>query len=192
MLLMQSLGKIKKIVKKKFKAQGHMDRYKHTLGVVKMAKLLAKRYTVYPKKAMIAAYLHDICKYDSHEIVASLIRPEDIKECVQYPVLYHSYAAAELYLKEFGDDLDIYHAIRNHVFGRLYMSQLEEILLISDYTEENRTYPNCILCREILLAGNLNKAIYKSTECTIEFLKTKNLEPHPLQIEVLKYYEGKC
>ena len=36
--------------------------------------------------------------------------------------------------------MDIYNAIRNHVFGRIGMSKLEEIILISDYTEENRKY----------------------------------------------------
>ena len=186
------LGKIKRQVRKKFVEQNQLERYTHTLGVVKMAKVLAKQYKVSPKKAMIAAYFHDFCKYDSEEVVNELIQDQDKQECRKYPVLYHSYASAEYYRRYIGQDEDIYQAIRNHVFGRLNMSKLEEILLISDYTEENRTYPNCISCREILLSGKFNLAIYESTRCTIEFLKKKGLTPHPLQLEVLKYYEGLC
>lgn len=186
------LGKIKKMVREQFEKSGHIERYTHTLGVVKMAKLLAKRYHISVKKAMLAAYLHDYCKYEREAELQLLIKDADKKECQAYPVLYHSYASAEFYIKNIGKDEDIYQAIRNHVFGRLGMSRLEEIILISDYTEENRTYPNCISCRKILLDGNLNQAIYESTANTIEFLKKKNLEPHPLQLEVLKYYEGLC
>ncbi len=186
------LGKIKKMVKNKFATNDHLDRYQHTLGVVKMAKYLAKQYKVSTKKAMLAAYLHDYCKYDKEEDILKLLSEKDKEECKQYPVLYHSYASAAFYKKEIGSDEDIYQAIRNHVFGRLGMSRLEEIVLISDYTEENRAYPSCIHCREILLSGNLYQAIYESTLLTIEFLKKKNIVPHPLQLEVLDYYEGLC
>ena len=189
---MLSLGKIKKIVENKFMDRNHQDRYQHTLGVVKMAKYLAKEYNVSKKKAMLAAYLHDFCKYDEEEDILKLLNEKDKEECKKYPVLYHSYASAEFYKKEIGSDEEIYQAIRNHVFGRIGMSRLEEIVLISDYTEENRTYPSCIHCRDILLGGNLNQAIYESTLLTIEFLKKKNIEPHPLQFEVLQYYEGLC
>ncbi len=189
---MLSLGKIKKMVKHKFEEQNHLDRYTHTIGVAKMAKYLAKKYGVNPKKAVLATYLHDFCKYDSNEVIEELLQEKDKAECKKFPVLYHSYASAEYYRKYIGADEEIYQAIRNHVFGRLHMSRLEEILVISDYTEENRTYPSCISCREILLSGKFNLAIYESTRCTIEFLKKKDIVPHPLQLEVLKYYEGLC
>ena len=189
---MQSLDSIAKMVEEKFTSLGQLNRYKHTLGVVQMAKSLASQYGVDPNKAMLAAYLHDFCKYDSPEQVDALLREEDKQECLKYPVLYHSYASAEYYIRYIGDDLDIYNAIRNHVFGRLHMSRLEEIILISDYTEENRTYPNCIAVRNTLLSGAFSQAIYESTYYTIEFLKTKNIKPHPLQLEVLNYYERQC
>lgn len=189
---MQSLGQIKKSVRKKFKTKEYMDRYHHITGVVKMAKHLAKLYGVDKRKAEIAALLHDFCKYDSLEQQRGLITEQDITECEKYPVLYHSYASAEYYRKYVGNDEDIYLAIRNHVFGRLSMSHLEEIILISDYTEKNRKYANCVACREILLSGKFYKAIYESTKFTIAFIEKKGLGPHPLQLEVLKYYEGLC
>lgn len=186
------LGRIKRLVKKKYQDLQQMNRFQHTLGVVKMSVALAKKYGVSVKKAKIAAYLHDYCKYDSDEVTFALIQKKDYKECEEYPVLKHSYAAAEFYRSKIGTDEEIYQAIRNHVFGRLGMSKLEEILLISDYTEENRTYPSCIRCREILNSGKLNLAIYESTKFTIDFVKKQGFKPHPLQVEVLKYYEGLC
>ena len=50
---MQSLGQIKKSVRKKFKTKEYMDRYHHITGVVKMAKHLAKLYGVDKRKAEI-------------------------------------------------------------------------------------------------------------------------------------------
>lgn len=189
---MQSLGKIKRMVRKKFLTAGHKDRYKHTLGVVKMAKRLAKQYDVDVYKAMLAGYLHDYCKYDTEEDLADLIQEKDYYECERFPVLKHSYASAEFYKREIGADEEVYQAIRNHVFGRLEMSRLEEIILISDYTEVNRTYPSCIHCRLVLVSMGIEKAIWESTRLTIEFLKKRNIEPHPLQVEVGKYYERLC
>lgn len=189
---MLSLGKIKKLVKSKYHTLDQMERFTHTLGVVKMASYLAKQYGVSVKKAKLAAYLHDYCKYDTDETVFAYIQPKDREECEIYPVLKHSYGVAEFYKAEIGEDEDVYQSIRNHVFGRIGMSKLEEILLISDYTEENRKYPNCIRCREILLSGKLNLAIYESTKCTIEYIKEQGLVPHPLQIQVLKHYERLC
>ncbi|MDE7263145.1 MAG: bis(5'-nucleosyl)-tetraphosphatase (symmetrical) YqeK [Anaeroplasmataceae bacterium] len=180
------------MVKKKFTDANQLERYQHTLGVAKMAKALAKKYHVSVKKAMLASYLHDFCKYDSKEQVDMLLREEDKAVCQNYPVLYHSYASAEYYKKNIGNDEEVYQAIRNHVWGRVGMSRLEEIILISDYTEENRMYPNCIACREILLSGKLNSAIYYSTKYTIEFLQKQNLKPHPMQLEVYHYYERLC
>ena len=184
------LVKIKRLIKKKHKDDKH--RYIHSLGVAKMAKHLAKIYGVDPKKAVLAAYLHDYCKNDSVEYINSLLNEEDRLECEKCPVLYHSYGSAEYYLKHIGNDIDVYNAIRNHVFGRIGMSKLEEIIVISDYTEENRTYENCIKVRGILLNENMNKAIYESTKFVIEYITKKGKTPHKMQLEVLEYYKGLC
>ena len=184
------LVKIKRLIKKKHKADKH--RYLHSLGVAKMAKFLAKKYDVDPKKAVIAAYMHDFCKHDSHEYINTLLNEEDRIECENNHVLYHSYGSAEYYLKYIGNDMNIYNAIRNHVFGRIGMSKLEEIILISDYTEPNRKYDDCIKVRGILLNENMNKAIYESTKFVVEYITAKGKKPHPVQLQVLEYYKGLC
>lgn len=182
------LGKIKRLIKKKH--SNDYKRYIHSIGVAKMAKFLAKRYNVDVKKAMIAGYLHDFCKNDSIDYINTLLNEKDRVECEKCPVLYHAYGSAEYYLKYIGQDLDIYNAIRNHVFGRIGMSKLEEIILISDYTEMNRKYDDCIKVRNILLNENMNKAIYESSKFVVEYITNKGKEPHPTQIDVLNYYKG--
>lgn len=189
---MLSLGKVKKLVKEKYKQTNNYNRYIHIAGVVSMAKKLASKYKVDKKKAAIAAYMHDYYKYESLEEFKELVKKEDLIECAKYPCLYHAYASAEAYLKLVGNDEDIYNAIRNHVVGRTNMSKLEEIIYISDYTEKNRTYKSCIECRKLIKKGLFYKAIYESTLFTIEHLKNNNLNPHPMQLEVLKNYKGKC
>ena len=185
---MQSLDNLKQLIKEKH--SNDEKRYIHSLGVAKMAEYLAIQNGVDPQKAIIAGYLHDFCKNDDVEYVKTLLNEEDKLECEKFPVLYHSYGSAEYYLKYIGDDKDIYNAIRNHVFGRVGMSKLEEIIVISDYTEENRTYDDCKKVREIVLTENIEKAIYESTRFVVEYISRKGKTPHPMQLEVLNYYKG--
>lgn len=187
---MLSLDKAKELVIEKYK-NSNPKRLNHILGVANMAKKLANIYKVDEQKAEIAALMHDYIKYEDNDEMLKLINEEDKYDCNICEVLLHSYASANMYKKFGGEDLDIYNAIRNHVFGRLNMSKLEEIILISDYTEETREYYDCIKCREILFEKGINEAIYYSTEKTIKFVLDRGLKPHPTQIEVLRYYKEK-
>ena len=187
---MLSLDKAKELVINKYN-NSNPKRLNHILGVANMAKKLAVIYGVDQEKAEIAGLMHDYIKYETNEEMKKMINDEDIYDCQICEVLLHSYASANMYKKLGGEDLDIYNAIRNHVFGRLNMSKLEEIILIADYTEENREYYDCIKCREILFDKGIYEAIHYSTDKTIKFVLDRGLRPHPLQIEVLKYYKEK-
>ena len=186
---MQLSDRVLELVKEHLGAETH--RYIHTLGVMEMAEELARRYNVDLEKARIAALMHDYSKYDPISDAELYLTKEEIEDCQKYPFLYHAYLSAEAYKRLVGDDNDIYLAIKNHVFGRPNMGILEKIIMISDYTEKNREYESCIECRKILLAGDLDAAIYKSTVDTIHFNELKNKKPHPRQLEVLKEYERK-
>ena len=160
---MQLSDKAKELVINKY-GKDHEKRLKHVFGVAKMAEYLADKYGVDKEKALTAAYMHDFAKYDDPTEAIGILDEKDIEECEKYPFLYHAYLSAEAYLKYLGTDMDVYNAIRYHVFGRPHMSLLEAIIMIADYTEENREYDTCIECRKILLDGEFNKAIYKSLE----------------------------
>ena len=104
-------------------------RFRHTQGVVKMAKELALRWGADPEKAEIAAWFHDTC------------RPEGNLE--------HGPAAAKLLQERYGvDDEDILNAIRYHTTGRPGMSLLEKVIKTADQLEEGRDYPGVEQMRE--------------------------------------------
>ncbi len=190
----QKINEIHDIVYNKYlsKYPDKMSRFTHIEGVAKMCKYLAQIYNVDESKAEICGLIHDYYKYESEEEMQKLIDPKDQDECMKFKVLYHSYASGEALKNVFGiDDKEMKSAIRNHVFGHLNMTRLEEIVLISDYTEENRTYPSCINARNILLSGNLDKAILESTKDTVKYVIKKGDTPHPLQYEIIKEYERK-
>jgi ribosome silencing factor RsfS/YbeB/iojap len=181
----------KVLLKYKTKYPDKMERYYHILGVAKLAKSLATKYNVDPKKAYIAGLMHDYYKYESDEEMENAIKNKaEIEECKKCPVLYHAYASSHA-LKDILsiNDPEMISAIKYHVFGHTNMTMLEKIILISDYCEETRKYKDCIEVRDILLSGHLDLAIYESTKRVIGFLNKKNIVPHPMQYEVLNEYE---
>ena len=74
---MLSLDEIKKLVEDKLLSSGKKERYIHTLGVVHMAEYLAKLYDVDITKARIAAYLHDLCKYDDEAFIQNMLNEKN-------------------------------------------------------------------------------------------------------------------
>ncbi len=181
-------------VKEKYESLGKdkMSRFYHIDGVYKMASQLALIYEVDIYKAQICALLHDYYKYEDYKIMSSFLSEDEIKECEECKVLYHSYASSKQLKILFNiNDKEMENAIKYHVFGHPNMTRLEKIILISDYTEENRKYEDCIKVRKILFEKGINQAIYESTLATINHLKNNNIEPHKLQLEVLNEYERK-
>lgn len=180
----------KKLVDEKLK--DHKKRLTHVYGVCEMAEELAKRYNVDIEKARVAALMHDYSKYDDPIENEYMLSYEEKEECKNFPFLYHAYFSAYNYKKLFDNyDMDIFNAIHNHVFGRPNMSILEAIIMISDFTEKNRTYDDCIKCREILLNGDMDMAIYESLVATQNVCIKNNNPIHPIQEEVLREYERK-
>lgn len=184
--------KIYEAVKAKYEAMGR-EKYKrfiHIEGVCQMASFLAQEYNVSLRQAQIAALLHDYYKYESAEEMGSLLTKEENAECQACPVLYHAYSSSKVLKKHFNiEDKEIETAIKYHVFGHPHMSMLDKIILISDYTEINRSYKDCLEVRKILLAGHLDLAILVSTRNIINLLIKENKKPHPMQYEVLNEYE---
>lgn len=188
------INEIYNIVKNKYETKfpDKMDRFYHIVGVAKMCDYLSQIYLIDRSRAIICGLIHDYYKYESLEEMKKLIDPNDREICEKYPVLYHAYASSEALFNVFGiNDPEMKSAIKNHVFGHTNMTRLEEIVLISDYTEENRKYADCIKVRSMLLLGDFNGAIYQSTKNTIEFCKRKGYNIHPMQYEVLNEYERK-
>lgn len=184
------LSKIKEKLKEEFKDDN--KRLIHIYGVASMAKKLACKFKIDEDKAYIAGLCHDYYKNRSLEFLKSKIKsPEDLKKCEEVEALYHAYAIADSLEEEFGiSDLEIYEAVKYHVFGKKGMNKLTEIVMISDYCELSRTYETCIKCRNILYI-NYDLAVYYSYYYVNSFLKRKGYHACLEQIQLEEEYKEK-
>ena len=132
-------------------------RFFHTLGVENMAVRIGEKCL--PDSLDIiraAALLHDISKEYSEAEHIFLINKYSVpvgKEDLREPALWHSFTAAAAVRESFPQfaDEDVLSAVFNHTVGSPDMTVFDEIILLSDYIEEGRTYENCVnLRREFL------------------------------------------
>ncbi len=143
-------------------------RFRHTLGVEKMAAQLAE-FCLPEKRGALraAALLHDIAKELPREEMLDLIKKGKIKltkeELMAEPTL-HSFASVYLIKRDFPEfaKREILLACKNHTVGAPGMSIFEEIIFLSDYIEEGRTYEDAVKLRKTLLSslgGSVKKNI---------------------------------
>lgn len=137
-------------------------RYKHTLGVEKMARMLGE--VILPDKVgelCAAALLHDIAKEMTYEEHLQLLSNSGI-DCTEDDIAtkpaLHSLAAVPVINQDYPEyaSEDILSAVKNHTLGAPGMSVFDEIIFISDYAEEGRTYYFCIEVNKELL-GSVRK-----------------------------------
>lgn len=130
-------------------------RIKHVLGVKKRALEFAEIYNADKEVLTIAALLHDVTKNKSKDFHLNIIK--DKKYLKNTPeTLWHA-KSAKIIAKELGiTNKKILQAIEYHVFGKVNMELETLILVLSDYTEENRTHNGAI---EVY-----NKALYSLEE----------------------------
>lgn len=133
-------------------------RFSHTLGVENMAVRIGEKCL--PDSLDIiraAALLHDISKEYSEAEHFNLINHHKIKLSEHEkdePALWHSVTAPLAVIEDYPEfaDPSILSAVRNHTVGSPDMSVLDEIILLSDYIEEGRTYDNCVNLRRDFIA----------------------------------------
>jgi len=168
-------------------------RYRHTLGVLETAIILAAHQGVDLRKTYLAALLHDYAKElkaeEKRDLCKAFNIPLDpIQE--QYVNLMHGQLAAELARREFNiEDAEILEAISYHTTGRAGMGKLEKIIKIADNIEPNRPdYPGI---EEIkALAGvDLDRGAAASIKRDIQYTRERGNAVHPWGLEALKGLE---
>ncbi len=182
-------------------------RFRHTLGVEKMAKFLAE--ILLPLDVMdirAAALLHDVAKEIPTEEQLRLANEcEGLtdEDKATLPAL-HSFAAVTLIKRDFSEFASdkILSAVFKHTLGGEDMSLFDEIIFISDFIEEGRTYPSCTETREILLSEICSscdlkekiKALHRSVvlciEFTISFLKQRGMRINSRTIKTKNAFLG--
>lgn len=155
-------------------------RYKHTLGVVDTAVMLANKYGAHVESAEMAAILHDVAKYWSEETMTQLILEGDIPDDLlnYHQSLWHAHVGA-YYLKKNGFvNQDIIKAIKYHTTGRAHMSLLEKIVFLADYIEPGRRFPGVDEVR-LLAENDLDQAVMQSLINTMNLLLERGKQIHP-------------
>jgi predicted HD superfamily hydrolase involved in NAD metabolism len=156
-------------------------RYQHTIGVMETAVALAEQYGADVKKAELAAIFHDYAKFRQKEEMKQVILEQNMpKDLLLYnSELWHAPVGAYLVEKEVGiNDAEILDAIRYHTSGRPNMTLLEKVVYLADYIEPGRIFPGVDEVRE-LAKQDLNKALIKALQNTIQFLMNKNQAIYP-------------
>ena len=165
-------------------------RYRHTLGVEKMAERIAAHFEgeIDPLSLGASALLHDITKEmdesEQRETVKRLgISLTESQE--KSPAILHSFTAEYRIRKEFpyfAKNKEVLFAIRAHTTGAKNMSLLDKILYVADYIEEGREYPKCIETREWFFSElesgarpklALDKCVLKILDSTVHFLRAR-------------------
>ncbi len=157
------------VIREDAKAHLKPSRYRHTLGVCKLAVSLAKWYNIDVIEAEIAALLHDYAKYASDEDVLECYRSNNVEVpavILNNPNLGHGYMSAIIAKEKYDISENVYQAILNHTFGRTGMSMLEKIIYLADSLEEGRSYEGIEDVRSYLYE-NLNKALLMTCENTL-------------------------
>ena len=138
-------------------------RFLHTKGVEEMVARLAALYL--PEKAPMlraAALLHDITKElpqrEQQEILAAngvSLRDDEAAS----PKILHGITAALLIPSQYPDFAveELLSAVRWHTTGRAGMTLTEALLYLADYIEEGRTFPDCVLLRQLFFEPDPEK-----------------------------------
>ena len=129
-------------IKKTLRQMLDATRMAHTLAVCDTAVMLAERFGADPKKAHLAALLHDCARgLDGEQLVSycdenGIVLDKYMKEEVN-PI--HALVGADMAKKRFGiHDESILSAIKNHAIGCKNMPLLDKIILVADAIEPSR------------------------------------------------------
>ena len=186
---------LKKLTKEMEKVQDS-KRFVHTLGVEFTAAALAMRYGEDVERAQVAGLLHDCAKCLGNDKLLSAcekhhIPVSDVEK--RNPYLLHAKVGSYLAKKEYKvEDPGILSAILYHTTGHPDMTLLEKIIFTADYIEPGRKQaPNLTEIRKMAFE-NLDEAVKKILEDTLEYLRSGDGEMDPMTEETYLYYSKYC
>lgn len=183
-------------------------RYLHTLGVERAAAKLAAYFCPEAESSLrAAALLHDIAKeipcedqIAFAEAYGILLNKEDLKT---KPIL-HSFSAPYIIKRDFPDFAapEILSACLNHTVGSPDMSIFDEIIFISDFIEDGRTYSSSVevrntLFKELSPLGNedkvkaLHRALISAINSTLNHLNKLGMQSNSRMILTKKAFLAK-
>lgn len=181
-------------IRREIKKQLDKYRYHHTLGVMYTAAALAMHCEISLEDAMTAGLLHDCAKCIPNDIKIELCKKYEIaltETELQNTALIHPKLGAYLAKSEYGiEKQEIIDAIAYHTTGRPDMTMLEKIIYVADYIEPGRgEAPNLPYVRKLAFE-NIDQAMYKILDDTLEYLNTRGGVIDPMTEKTRRYYKN--
>ncbi len=164
-------------------------RYNHSVGTMKMAKILAKQYGEDEEKAEFTGLIHDIAKEMCKEKIDEYIKKYNIEideiEKKQLGLL-HAKLGACVAKEKYNVDEQVQKAIKYHTTGNINMDRLAKIIYIADKIEENRSFDGVEELRKVAME-DLDGAIFINLDYVIQkSIRNKTLI-HPDTVELRNY-----
>ncbi len=168
------------------------NRVAHVLGCRDTAIELAKRWNADVTDAARAGLLHDITKALDGPLQLTLCREYGIvldSFSEENPKTLHALTGSLVAERIFGENEQVVSAIRSHTTGKPDMTTLEKIIYMADYIEPNRNFPGVEELRQLAYT-NLDKALKKGLEMTLELLRQNQQDISPASAEALAFLES--
>jgi nicotinate-nucleotide adenylyltransferase len=174
------------------KSQISTYRFCHTLGVMKTALSLAQVSGIEPRKARLAALLHDCAKEKPRAELEEILReyPGGDYELSNAPTaLLHAPAGAVIARDKYGIvDEDILRAISLHTTADEHMSSLQKIIYIADRAEPGRiirSEKDGSLLKQIRAEKELDRAFALALFRGICYSKFEGITPSPATMRAI-------
>ena len=160
-----------------------LKRFNHSLGVAfKALEIIEDNHLNVDKdKAYVAGLLHDYSKFSNIERYYEVVEKYDISKEIleENEKVFHGILGYLIVKEELGiEDEEILNAIKYHVFGSDNMTELEEVIYLADYIENNRVGEEYELAREVAKT-DYKKAIALESAATMQHLLNKGENIHP-------------
>jgi nicotinate-nucleotide adenylyltransferase len=164
-------------------------RLEHVAGCRETAARLAERWGADVREAEVAAILHDLTKkFDAEEQLLLCAKYDITIENFDpaYESLLHAETGAALACRLFGISEAEREAIRWHTTGRAGMSLLEKIIYLADTIEPARSFEGAGELRRLAFE-DLDGAMIRSLEMSLEHIRRRGKKPHPSSEEALAF-----
>lgn len=153
-------------------------RFRHTVGVVRSAAMLAERYGIDPAKARLAAYLHDCAKEDTE----GLARRYGLAVDGMSAPIRHAPVGATYARRAYGvEDEEVLQAIALHTVCGSGMTELDKAIYLADKIEPGRAYA----AKESIARAaeqSLNEGMLACIDRTAAYLAKTGERMHPATI----------
>jgi predicted HD superfamily hydrolase involved in NAD metabolism len=170
------------------------DRWAHTQGVRSTAETLSHSYDLPHTELNRTALVHDLGRgvtIEEQERLAKEYRGGLDSVEREIPKLWHAPAGAQLLLSRLDFDRKdpVVSAVANHTTGAPDPSPLLQALLVADFSEPNRSYPEADRIRERIGRVPLIELTMQVLQQKIQYIMDDDQLLHPRSV---KTYNSLC